>query len=129
MASEYIFCLILCFLSLIELPTTLPLGMFPEWRRGSGGMNGDSKWPAGGAAEFADSSASRYLTLGGQLHDNSAVEKILVEQDRGVGVRPGDGLAGPQRQPGQGHHPSMVKRGWYRCRGAAPARSNQIDQL
>jgi phytoene dehydrogenase-like protein len=48
-------------------------------------------WPAGGSLEFARSIAQRYTALGGQIHYQARVEKVLVENDRAVGVRLDDG--------------------------------------
>ena len=44
-------------------------------------------FPAGGSLEFARAIERRYLALGGQLHYHAQVEKILVENDRAIGVR------------------------------------------
>ena len=54
-------------------------------------MSGDIQWPVGGAAEFAKSIERRYLALGGKVHYNSKVEKILVENDKAVGIKLADG--------------------------------------
>ncbi|MBN2393235.1 MAG: NAD(P)/FAD-dependent oxidoreductase [Anaerolineae bacterium] len=51
----------------------------------------DFGWPAGGSLEFARSIAERYTALGGEIHYRSKVDKILVENDRAVGVRLVDG--------------------------------------
>jgi phytoene dehydrogenase-like protein len=59
--------------------------------RHSGGLDGDIKWPVGGAAEFAKSIERRYLALGGTLHYSSEVEKILVENDKAGGIKLADG--------------------------------------
>ncbi len=55
------------------------------------GLDGDIQWPLGGAAPFARSIEERYLALGGTVRYGSRVEKILVEDDRAVGVRLTDG--------------------------------------
>ena len=65
--------------------------LFFHFMRHVGGMNGDIQWPVGGAAEFSKSIEARYLALGGQVHYRSRVEKILVEDDRAVGIRLADG--------------------------------------
>lgn len=44
-------------------------------------------YPVGGSLAFARSLESRYLALGGEIHYESRVDKILVENDRVVGVR------------------------------------------
>jgi phytoene dehydrogenase-like protein len=59
--------------------------------RHSGGLNGDIQWPVGGAADFAKSVERRYLALGGKVHYKNRVEKILVENDRAVGIKLADG--------------------------------------
>jgi phytoene dehydrogenase-like protein len=48
-------------------------------------------WPRGGSLAFARAIEKRYLGLGGQAHYASRVEKILVENDRAVGVLLDDG--------------------------------------
>jgi phytoene dehydrogenase-like protein len=48
---------------------------------------GNASFPQGGSLEFARAIERRYLALGGQIHYNAQVEKILVEEDRAVGVR------------------------------------------
>ncbi len=65
--------------------------LFFHFMRHVGGMNGDIQWPVGGAGEFAKSIEARYLDLGGQIHYCSRVEKILVENDKAVGIRLADG--------------------------------------
>jgi phytoene dehydrogenase-like protein len=45
----------------------------------------------GGAAEFAKSIEKRYLEVGGKVHYSSRVQKILVENDKAVGIRLTDG--------------------------------------
>ncbi len=44
-------------------------------------------FPAGGSLALSRAVESRYLALGGIIHYNSQVERILVEDDRAVGVR------------------------------------------
>ncbi len=44
-------------------------------------------FPAGGSLEFARAIEKRFLDLGGEIKYKSQVEKILVENDRAVGVR------------------------------------------
>jgi len=56
-----------------------------------GGINGDIQWPVGGADELAKSIERRYLSLRGKVHYRSRVEKILVENDKAVGIRLADG--------------------------------------
>jgi len=65
--------------------------LFFHLMRHAGGMNGDIRWPVGGAGELAKSIEKRYLTLGGKVHCRSRVEKILVENDKAVGIKLADG--------------------------------------
>jgi len=65
--------------------------LFFHFMRHVGGMNGDIRWPVGGAAEFAKSIEGRYLALGGKIHYRSKVEKILVENDKAMGIKLADG--------------------------------------
>jgi len=59
--------------------------------RHAGGLSGDIQWPVGGAGELAKSIETRYLALGGKVHYRSRAEKILVENDKAVGVKLTDG--------------------------------------
>jgi phytoene dehydrogenase-like protein len=52
---------------------------------------GDAGYPIGGSLEFARAIECRYLDLGGEVHYRSRVSRILVENDRAVGVRLADG--------------------------------------
>ena len=65
--------------------------LFFHVMRHVGGISGDIQWPIGGANEFAKSIERRYLALGGKIHYLSRVEKILVENDRAVGIKLVDG--------------------------------------
>lgn len=65
--------------------------LFFHFMRHVGGMNGDIQWPVGGAGEFVKSIERRYLALGGKVHYRSSVEKILVENDKAVGIKLADG--------------------------------------
>ena len=65
--------------------------LFFHFMRHAGGMSGDIQWPVGGAAEFARSMERRYLALGGKVHYGSRVDKILVENDKAVGIKLADG--------------------------------------
>lgn len=47
----------------------------------------NASFPAGASLEFARAIERRYLELGGEIHYKAQVEKILVENDRAVGVR------------------------------------------
>ena len=66
-------------------PAALHLNMMAQCSRGNYG------WPEGGSLAFARSVADRYRDLGGHLHYHSRVTRILVEDDRAVGVRLVDG--------------------------------------
>jgi phytoene dehydrogenase-like protein len=62
-----------------------------HFARHAGGLSRDIQWPVGGAADFARSIEKRYLALGGKVHYKSRVEKILVENDKAVGIKLADG--------------------------------------
>jgi phytoene dehydrogenase-like protein len=49
-------------------------------------------YPLGGSFEFARTIEQRYLGLGGKVDYNARVERILVENDRAVGIRLADGV-------------------------------------
>ena len=65
--------------------------LFFHLMRHAGGLSGDVQWPMGGAAEFAKSIEGHYLALGGKVHYRSGVKKILVENDKAVGIKLADG--------------------------------------
>jgi phytoene dehydrogenase-like protein len=48
-------------------------------------------YPLGGSMPMSRALEKRYLDLGGKIHYQSKVEKVLVEADRAVGVRLADG--------------------------------------
>lgn len=48
-------------------------------------------YPLGGSLEFARAIERRYLDLGGEIHYRARVARILVEEDRAVGIRLEDG--------------------------------------
>ncbi|OHD67303.1 MAG: hypothetical protein A2W19_02535 [Spirochaetes bacterium RBG_16_49_21] len=52
---------------------------------------GDGGYAIGGSRPMAEAMAERYRSLGGVIHYRSRVEKILVENDRAVGIRRADG--------------------------------------
>jgi phytoene dehydrogenase-like protein len=52
---------------------------------------GTTGYPVGGSLELARTIEQRYLDLGGKINYRSRVEKVLVEDDRAVGVRLADG--------------------------------------
>jgi phytoene dehydrogenase-like protein len=53
--------------------------------------NKNAGYPIGGSLPMSLALAKRYRDLGGQIHFDSRVEKILVENDKAVGVRLTDG--------------------------------------
>jgi phytoene dehydrogenase-like protein len=48
-------------------------------------------YPVGASLTFSQAIAQRYINLGGEIHYRSRVEKILVENNRAVGIRLSDG--------------------------------------
>jgi phytoene dehydrogenase-like protein len=52
---------------------------------------GSASYPLGGSGKFVEKLEQRYRSLGGDLHFNQKVDKILVENDRAIGVRTTDG--------------------------------------
>ena len=64
---------------------------FYIWPDNAYGLDGALQWPVGGAFSFAKSIEKRYLELGGIVHYRSRVEKILVEDNKAVGVKLADG--------------------------------------
>jgi len=48
-------------------------------------------YPLGGSLEFAKTIEKRYIDLGGRISYDSRVDKVLVENDRAVGIRLADG--------------------------------------
>ena len=53
--------------------------------------NKNAGYPIGGSLPMSQALAQRYLDLGGEIHYDSRVERILVQADRAVGVRLTDG--------------------------------------
>jgi phytoene dehydrogenase-like protein len=51
----------------------------------------DAGYPIGGSLPFSKSIEKRYKDLGGEIHYNARVERILVENDQAVGIRLTDG--------------------------------------
>ena len=64
-----------------EIPMMAALSVLAYMHTGNAGF------PAGGSLAFARAIEQRYLALGGQIHYKAQVERILVENDRAVGVR------------------------------------------
>ncbi|HEY4789419.1 MAG TPA: FAD-dependent oxidoreductase, partial [Bacteroidales bacterium] len=48
-------------------------------------------FPIGGSLDFSRAIEKRYVELGGKIHYHARVEKILIENDRAVGIRLEDG--------------------------------------
>jgi phytoene dehydrogenase-like protein len=57
----------------------------------SGLNSGDLGWPKGGSLEFSKRIESRFIELGGDIRYRHKVNKIIVENDRAVGVELEDG--------------------------------------
>jgi phytoene dehydrogenase-like protein len=53
--------------------------------------SGNGGYPMGGSLPLIESVNKRYLQLGGVIHFQKKVEKILVENDKAVGIRLSDG--------------------------------------
>ncbi len=51
----------------------------------------EAGYPVGGSRRLAEDLAARYVALGGEVRYRARVERILVENDRAVGVRLADG--------------------------------------
>jgi len=64
-----------------EIPMMAGLALLAYMEQGNAGF------PAGGSLEFARAIERRYLELGGVIHYKSQVQRVLVEDDRAVGVR------------------------------------------
>lgn len=52
---------------------------------------GDGGWPIGGSMALARNIEQRYLELGGKIFYNSKVKKIIVKEDKAIGVQLEDG--------------------------------------
>jgi phytoene dehydrogenase-like protein len=64
-----------------SIPTMVGMSLLAYMHNGNAGV------PIGASLEFARAIEKRYLELGGQIHYGAQVERILVENDRAVGVR------------------------------------------
>ncbi len=64
-----------------EIPMMAGLSLLAYMHTGNAGF------PQGGSLEFARALERRYLELGGVIHYKAQVEKILVQDDRAVGLR------------------------------------------
>lgn len=63
-----------------EIPMMAGLALLAYMAQGNAGF------PAGGSLAFAQAIEQRYLALGGMIHYKSQVQRVLVEDDRAVGV-------------------------------------------
>jgi phytoene dehydrogenase-like protein len=64
-----------------EIPMMAGLALLAYMEQGNAGF------PAGGSLAFAQAIERRYLELGGVIHYKNQVQRVLVEDDRAVGVR------------------------------------------
>lgn len=53
--------------------------------------NRDGSWPIRGSLEFSQGIEKRYIALNGQIHYNSKVKSIIVENNKAKGIRLVDG--------------------------------------
>jgi phytoene dehydrogenase-like protein len=60
--------------------------MFPHLLFLAGFNAGDMGWPKGGSLEFSRRIAKRFTDLGGELNQSSKVRKIIVEDNKAVGI-------------------------------------------
>lgn len=65
--------------------------MFPHLLFMSGFEAGDMGWPKYGSLEFSRRIEKRFKKLGGELHYNSLVKKIIIEDNKAVGLILEDG--------------------------------------
>ncbi len=70
---------------------TSNIPMFPHLLFLSGFYVGDLGWPKGGSLEFSRRIAKKFTDLGGELNQSSKVERIIVEDNRAVGIILADG--------------------------------------
>ncbi len=68
-----------------EVPVIIPMIFLAEMSKG------DDGWPIGGSLALSKNVEKRYLELGGQIDYRSRVVKILVEDDKAVGIQLEDG--------------------------------------
>ena len=64
-----------------EVPTVITLIFLATLNNGDGG------WPIGGSKVFSTNIENRYLELGGKISYSSKVKKIIVKDDKAVGVQ------------------------------------------
>lgn len=68
-----------------------PLPMAAHLTNLSSMVNRSAGWPVGGSLAFSQAIERRYLALGGEVHYRARVDKVLVQDNRAVGVRLADG--------------------------------------
>lgn len=68
-----------------EVPTLIPIIFLATQNSGDGG------WPMGGSTALSKNIEQRYLELGGEVVYNSKVKRIIVKDDKAVGVELEDG--------------------------------------
>ena len=66
--------------------STSNIPMFPHLLFLAGFKDGDLGWPKGGSLEFSRRIAQKFRDLGGKLNTSSKVDKIMVEDNKAVGV-------------------------------------------
>ena len=66
--------------------STSNIPMFPHLLFLAGFNVGDLGWPKGGSLEFSRRIAKRFTDLGGELNQSSKVEKIIVDDNKAVGI-------------------------------------------
>lgn len=71
--------------------STSNIPMFPHLLFLSGFDAGDLGWPKGGSLEFSRRIAKKFTDLGGELNQSSKVQKIIVEDNKAVGIILADG--------------------------------------
>lgn len=71
--------------------STSNIPMFPHLLFLSGFYVGDLGWPKGGSLKFSRRIAKKFTDLGGELNQSSKVERIIVEDNRAVGIILADG--------------------------------------
>jgi phytoene dehydrogenase-like protein len=71
--------------SITEAPVVVNMVML------SGIIAGDNGWLVGGSATLAGNIEARYRELGGEVRYSSRVAKVLVKENKAIGVRLADG--------------------------------------
>lgn len=66
--------------------STSDIPMFPHLIFLAGFNVGDLGWPKGGSLEFSRRIAKKFTDIGGELNHGAKVEKIIVEDDKAVGI-------------------------------------------